>query len=363
MSQPNFNVVMLAKGKARVEIYDVIGPSRAGMIDTKLVAKQLNEAGELSEIEVRINSPGGSAYDGLAIHNILKDHPAKVNVVIDGIAGSAASLIAMAGDTVRIPSNAMIFIHEPSTFAFGTKADFQKSIEQLEAATVAGIATYVAKSGQSEEQIATWLKDEKWFTGQEAVDAGLADTVSKELPKTKAPSKASVQQQLTEARDRYSQHYALSMRATKEPEMAEQVTEPVTPPAAPVAPVPPAAPQLTAADVQAAADKAVTDERSRIAAINSVCQKAGKPEMANEFIANGTALADVQNRMFEVLCAARPPVGDAGGGDAPPAKDPDAIAKAEYAADRVTMQKAGITEEDYVTSRRISAGTEMLVVR
>jgi hypothetical protein len=131
--------------------------------------------------------------------------------------------------------------------------------------------------------------------------------------------------------------------------------QPSPPPAAdPTPPPPPAAQQITAADVKAAADKSVADERARIAAVMAVCQKAGKPDMANEFIANGTALADVQARMFEVLCAARPPVGDAGGNDPPPTKDHDATFKAEYEADRVMLQKAGITEEDYIASRRVS---------
>jgi ATP-dependent protease ClpP protease subunit len=176
MTQPNFNIVMLAKGKARVEIYDVIGPSWAGMIDTKLVAQHLKDAGELSDIEVRINSPGGSAFDGLAIHNILKDHPAKVTVVIDGVAASAASLIAMAGDTIRIPKNAMMMIHEASGYVFGNKAELSKAIDMLDGVNRAGVATYVAKSKQSAEKVAQWMNDETWFTGQEAVDAGLADT-------------------------------------------------------------------------------------------------------------------------------------------------------------------------------------------
>ena len=369
MSLPNFQVVMLAKGKARVEIYDVIGPSWAGMIDAKLVAKQLQDAGEVSEIEVRINSPGGNAFDGLAIHNILKDHPATVSVVIDGVAASAASLIAMAGDTVRIPANGMFMLHEPSTFAFGNKAEISKVLEGLDAVTTAGIATYAAKTKQPAAKIAKWMKDETWFTGQEAVDAGLADTTEKAIDQTKAPNKAAVQQALTDAQNQFTSLYAISMRSTKEPPMAEAAPVVVTPavPAAPVVPqvtlaANPLPPPITTADVKAAADKAVTDERARISAVNAVCQKAGKPDMAAEFIANGTSLADVQTRMFEVLCAARPPVGDSGGNE-PTTKDPDAAFKAEYASDRALLQQAGISEADYITSRRISTGAESLLVR
>lgn len=359
MNQPNFNVVMLAKGKARVELYDVLGPSWAGMIDAKMVSKQLKDAGELTEIELRINSPGGSAFEGLAIHNLLKDHPAKVHVVVDGVAASAASLVAMAGDTVRVPKNAMFMLHEASTFAFGNKSELQRSIDTLEAVNTAGVETYAAKTGKSHDEIREWMKAETWFTGQEAVDAGLADTTEKELPLAKVEPKASVQQMFSRAPSEFSSLYALSMRQTKEPPMAETV---VTPPVAP-APAVPAAPQLTAADVDAARDQARKEEQTRSAAIMAICQRVGKPELASDFIANGASIPDVNAKMVDVLCQSRPPVGDAGGQAPPPAADPDAKIKEEYAADRGTYMKAGISEEDYVTSRRITAGDEQLQVR
>ena len=137
--------------------------------------------------------------------------------------------------------------------------------------------------------------------------------------------------------------------------MAAENPTPETPEATPVAPAVPAAPQLTAADLKAATDKAIADERLRMSGITSVCQKAGKPEMANEFIANGTSLPDVQNRMFDVLCAARPPVGDAGGNDAPQEKDPDAAMKSDYIADCKLFPNMGISEEAYLASRKKAA--------
>jgi ATP-dependent Clp protease protease subunit len=365
MTEPNFNVVMLAKGKARVEIYDLLGPSMHGMIDARTVSEALKKAGDLSEIELRINSKGGDVFEGLAITNILKQHKAQVHVVVDGVAASAASLIAMGGDTVRIPKNALMMIHAPrKSTVFGTEDDHRKSAETLRAVTAVVNETYAARSKQTPDTVAAWMNGETWFSGQQAVEAGLADQTDSELSLAGVEPQQHVALMYENAPSEFESLYALSMRSTKEPPMAEPIVTPtVETPAAPVAPVVPAAPQLTAADVQSAADKAVADERSRISAVSSVCQKAGKPDMANEFIANGTSLADVQTRMFEVLCAARPPVGDAGGTDAPPAKDPDAQAKADYAAERVLMQRAGITEEDYVTSRRISAGTELLLTR
>ena len=383
-ARPQFDVVMLAKGKARVEIYDTIGPSWLGMIDAKLVARELKAAGDdaLEEIEVRINSPGGNVYDALAIHNLLKDHPARVNVVIDGLAASAATMVAMAGDNVRIPKNALMFLHEPATFVFGTKTDLKRALETLAVVESSVIETYKTKTQQPESVIAKWMKDETWFMGQEAVDAGLADTTDKELETPPAPSKAAAAEMFSRAKGDPESLFAVAMKvpsSTKEPPMATTpapvASQNQPPPQPPPDPTPPPKPaptpteptpegdeddqpkQLTPADVTAAANTAATAavkaERERGVAIRAVCAKAGKPEMADDFIANGTALLDVQNRMFDVLCAARPPIGDAGG-KPEPTKDPDKAWKDEFAADRVAMEKAGITEEEYVESRRIT---------
>lgn len=362
MKEPNCSIVMLAKGKARLEIYDVLGPSWAGMIDAKSVAMQLKDAGDLEEIEVHINSPGGSAWEGVAIHNLLKDHPAKVNVVIDGVAASAASLLAMAGDTVRIPKNGMMMIHDPYTIAFGGVEDMQKAINSLEATTTAAIASYAAKSKQPNDKIAQWMKDETWFVGQEAVDAGLADTTESELPLAKVEPKARVQDMYAKAPSQFSSLFALSMRQTQEP---PKMAEPITPVAEPiVAPVAPAAPPaLTAVDVATAVQNALAEERTRTSTIMTICQRANHPELANDFIATNLSVADVNAKLVDVLCKDRPPVGDAGGSDEPAAKDPNAAFKSEYAADRATFMKAGISEEDYLTSRRISTGADQLLVR
>jgi ATP-dependent Clp protease, protease subunit len=363
MNQPNFNVVMLAKGKARVEIYDLLGPAMMGMIDATTVRNELKKAGELSDIEVRINSKGGDVFEGMAITNLLKEHPAKVHVIVDGVAASAASLVAMAGDTVRIPKNALMMIHGPrkSTF-FGTEEEHRRSADMLKAVTAAVTETYATRSKQTTETVSGWMSGEKWFTGQEAVELGLADETDKELTLLQATTPSPDEPQLfSNAPSEFYSLYALAMSTNKEPIMAETITNP---PAAPVTLVAePLVPQLTAADVKAAADQSVAEERSRISSIMAVCQKAGKPDMASDFIANGTSLADVQNRMLEVLCADRTPVGDAGGNDEPQPKDPDAKYKADYAAERTLMQKSGITEEDYITSRRISDGQEQLLVR
>ena len=88
MQSPQVSLKMQGPKSARLEIYGEIGPSSLGMIDGKEVSAKLKSAGELASLEVRINSVGGSAFEGLAIHNILKEHPAKVDVVVDGIAAT-----------------------------------------------------------------------------------------------------------------------------------------------------------------------------------------------------------------------------------------------------------------------------------
>lgn len=166
---------------AIVEIYDDIGPGWLGMIDAKSVAEGLAAAGEVSRIEVRLNSLGGASHDGLAIYNLLKAHPATVRVRIDGVAASSASLIAMAGDEVLMPAGALMMIHEPWTIAVGDAADMRKAAVQLDSFIDAAIEVYSSKSEQSDEQLRAWLAAETWFTGAEAVEAGLADKVEGEV--------------------------------------------------------------------------------------------------------------------------------------------------------------------------------------
>lgn len=357
MKEPNFSVKMQGPRKARVEMYDVLGPSWAGMIDAKSVAAQLKDAGELDEIELRINSPGGSAFEGMAIHNILKDHPAKVHVVVDGVAASAASLVAMAGDTVRIPKNALMMIHDPWSVAYGGESDFQKAINMLSATKEAAIASYAAKSKQPDEKIAQWMTDETWFTGQEAVDAGLADTTDKELPLEKVEPKSQVQALFQKAPNQFASLVALSAlpKPTQEPpKMADEITPEVTPPQAEAD---------TSKAKEKAAQKATNDERSRVQNIMGICNKAGKPELATQFIADGNTVEEVNAKMVEVLCQQRPPIGDGTGADLNLQPDENAAYKAEYAKDRAAYAKAGVTEEEYVQMRRIDDGKDVLATK
>lgn len=354
MSKPHFNVSMLAKGKARIEIYDEIGPSWAGMIDEKTVAAALKEIGNVKEIELRVNSLGGDAYDGLAICNMLKAHPAKVNGHVEGIAASAASILLMGCDTITIPKNALLMIHEPWTFAVGNAEDMQKAIAQLDSTTAAGIETYAAKNTKkSREEIAALMKEETWYTGEEAVEAGFADRTEAEVQLPSVEPKAAPQNRFRNAPSQFASLLAISMRATEVHKMADTtVTTPETPEVAPV--VQAAAP----APVQAApvVKDTTGDERKRCSEIASLCNQIGKPLMASEFIEKGATIEQVQMFVKGVMCQDRPAVDNGGSGagtDETPA-DEHAKYKAEYAADKKMLVKMGISEKDYIASRLVT---------
>ena len=128
-------------------------------------------------ITLRINSPGGQVFDGFAIYNALKAHPAQVNVKIEGVAASIASIIALAGDSVQIAETGYFMIHDPSSYAFGTAADLRKEAELLDKLRDSIADVYAKASGKPIEAIKAQMSAETWFNADEAVAFGLADSV------------------------------------------------------------------------------------------------------------------------------------------------------------------------------------------
>lgn len=368
----NLRVTMQAPKTLRIDIYDVIGWNwYDGGITAQTISKKLQEAGDIDTVHVHVNSPGGDAFEGIAIHNILKSHPAKVKMRIEGVAASAASVVLMAGDEVEIPTNAMIMIHDPATFAFGGEDEMQKAINRLKAVKDATVNTYHAKCGKSKEQVATWMTEEKWFTGQEAVDAGLADKTAEAVTLPKVEKAESTNQLFRKAPpENYSALVALC--ATAPPPVLEKTNVPeattttTTPNPAPTPVTTPAPAQVSQADVDsqvATKTKEVEQaERNRAGDIMAVCTLAKKPEMAAEFIKNGTNLSDVRQKLLEVVCSQNQPVGDAPNNNiTPPVENgPDAKFKKEYAENKAEFERVGMTEADYVKQRRVDEGLDEL---
>lgn len=131
-----------------------------------------------ADLEVVINSGGGFASDGAAIYALLSRRAGTTNVTVDGIAASAASLIAMAGDTVTMSAGSILMVHDPAGFTMGNAEDHAKTIEGLEALATSYARVYAAKSGKSADECRAIMKAERWFTPDEAVAEGFADETS-----------------------------------------------------------------------------------------------------------------------------------------------------------------------------------------
>lgn len=134
------------------------------------VLNALNQVDGLSNLNIYINSPGGSVFSGLAIYNMLKRNKAHKTVYVDGLAASMASVIALVGDKVIIPSNAFLMIHKPWTFAMGNAKDFRKVADDLEdiESGVMNVYKENLKEGVDIETIQQMVDDETWLNGEEA---------------------------------------------------------------------------------------------------------------------------------------------------------------------------------------------------
>lgn len=136
-------------------------------------------------IDLHIHSPGGDAFDGVAIYNMLRQHDGPVDVFVDGLAASAASVIAMAGDTVTMSRGSQMMIHDAWGLSMGNADDMETMLGMLDKTSNSIASIYAAKAGGSEEAWRTAMKAESWYRDTEAVDAGLADQVETETASAK----------------------------------------------------------------------------------------------------------------------------------------------------------------------------------
>ncbi|MBZ1509167.1 head maturation protease, ClpP-related [Leuconostoc mesenteroides] len=134
----------------------------------------LKELGDVSTINLSINSGGGSVFDGIAIYNMLKSHKATVNVYIEGLAASIASVIAMAGDTITMRSGSMIMVHMPWTLSQGNAEEMRKTADTLEKTGDSIVDIYSERTGISSDDIRNIMNDETWLSAEEAVEQGWA---------------------------------------------------------------------------------------------------------------------------------------------------------------------------------------------
>lgn len=159
-----------------ITIFDVIGEDYYGEgVTAKRIAAALRSIGDGKNVTVLLNSPGGSLFEGIAIYSLLKEYQGTVTVKILGMAASAASVIALAGDEVQISRSAFFMIHNAWVVAAGNRNDMRAVADYLEPFDNAMADLYSAETGISIDQIKTMLDAETWLGGTEAIEKGFAD--------------------------------------------------------------------------------------------------------------------------------------------------------------------------------------------
>lgn len=316
MSKTWFTCEASGDSKAEIHIYDEIGMwgVSAGDFNTELKA-----LGPVPEIDLYINSPGGSVFDGISIYNMLKRHKATVTVHIDGIAASIASLIAMAGDVVIMPSNAMMMIHDPSGFVGGTSKEMRDIASALDKMKASMVAAYATKTGLPDEEVRQIMSDETWLSAAEAVDMGFADKLAPEvkmaamfnLSKFKHPPEA--MGSINRGDEPLNTEVTMTTKQETPAEMEARLRTEITA-------------QLAADAVKAAADekakpfkkkgdeeddKETGDEaearvRAEIAEVVAMCELTGYTSKANDFIAKGLKPAQALAELQKLKAAAAP---------------------------------------------------------
>lgn len=156
-------------------IYDAIDPWWG--VSAEMVKSALLDFPNATDIDVFINSPGGDVFEATAIHSALIAHPAKIHVKIEGVAASAATRIAMAGDTIEMAESGMYMIHYAWTFAMGNASEMRKSAELLDKIDNTIVADYAKGSNADEVQLRQWMEEETWFNAEEAKEHGFIHNI------------------------------------------------------------------------------------------------------------------------------------------------------------------------------------------
>lgn len=179
-----------ASDNSTITMLDIIGDDgMGGGVSAKRIAAALRAIGN-RDVTVQINSPGGDMFEGIAIYNLLRAHPAEVSIEVLGIAASAASVIAMAGDNIRMAPSSFLMLHNAWGVVIGNRHDMAEAATLFERFDGALADIYAARSGMARSEVATLLDAETFLTAQEAVAAGMADIIAGE---TDAASDVSAQ--------------------------------------------------------------------------------------------------------------------------------------------------------------------------
>lgn len=177
-----YRVVARSKDSAEIYLYGIIGGDWFGEgVTAKQFADDLKALGAVKTIDLRINSEGGSVFDGKAMYSLLNEHKAKIIVHIDGLAASAASFVAMAGDEIQIAEGGFVMIHNAYMVAIGDARAMRQSADMLDTVNNTIIDVYASRTKADRKAIAKMMDDETWMTGADAVKNGFADKMVENL--------------------------------------------------------------------------------------------------------------------------------------------------------------------------------------
>ena len=164
-----------ADGETRMYVYDVIDPMWG--VGAESFVKALNDVTDKT-IHLHINSPGGDVFEARAMVTALRAHPANVIAHIDGVAASAASYLAMAGDSVEMAEGAFLMVHKAWGMVIGNSDDLRTTADLLDKIDGSIVDEYMKRTDASQEQVQAWMAAETWFTAQEALDAKFVDSIA-----------------------------------------------------------------------------------------------------------------------------------------------------------------------------------------
>jgi ATP-dependent Clp protease protease subunit len=300
------------KPVAEVMIYDVIGSSFFGedTVSASGFVTALANLGDVEQIKLRINSPGGDVFDGVAIYNAIKNHKAKVTAHVDGLAASAASLIAMAADKIVMPSNAFMLVHNASGFAIGQAEDLRAVASDLDRVDKSMVATYVARSGSTEAKVRNLMKEDRLIDAKEAKEMGFTDEVS-------APVKLAATYSLALLPPAAAERFR-AVTGTGQGDPPQSVPAPEVPGGQPVAPPTPTAPAPSAPpaptsppaaeviELNKAKQRGIEEHQAYVASVTDLCTLARVPERVGGYVRANVTVEQVRRELLDAQAHAAP---------------------------------------------------------
>ena len=295
---PWFNIKAQAANAAvaDISIYEPIG---SWDLTAASFIAEVKALGDVSHINLDINSPGGDVFEALTIFNFLKRHSAKVTVTVGGVAASAASLIAMAGDTIIMPNNTMMMIHNPWTWAAGNADELREQADILDKIGSSLFKTYQSRTGMDEAALKAMLATDTWLTADECLAYGFCDQVID--PIITANAAFDVSKFPAQARAVYAQAQANIEPDTDIDEALGDGTEPEQAPETPLT-------DLDDEALETMIEEAVNSSLEYSSKVVELCVLAGLPQKAGAFLQAKASLADVGAELLKAKANAQQPL-------------------------------------------------------